>query len=377
MSENRPLPDDEIDFFEVFQALWNAKYKIFIITAVTAILGLSFSLTKPNYFYVETDIRKGNNSVFFKYKAINDLLENTNLNSELTINPKVVFTMFVNEFRDYEEMVNVLSKNEFVIQSIQQLDDDSKHKRLIEYAQLFDIEFSDNIEFSDTSKSRLTFKWHDAEEGKVLFTRAITETLENVKKTIINDVKVLALSRDMAFKRELERLEVQLKLVEKTSSNKLIKRKRFLLEQSSIAKELSIKGNTLDFNTLSGSESGLTLSLNKEPVPYYFRGYMAIDKELALINSRSVEEQLIMVNSAIDLIHKIETRKSDIASQQLINSLDDIKEVNPNSWVIFNFALATSESTFNRLKLFVLSAFLGLILGVIYILILNATRHRK
>jgi LPS O-antigen subunit length determinant protein (WzzB/FepE family) len=371
MSENRRLPDDEIDFFEVFKALWNAKYKIFIITAVTAILGLSFSLTKPNYFYVETDIRKGNNSVFFKYKTINDLLENTNLNSELTINPEVVFTMFVNEFRDYEEMVNVLSKNEFVIQSIQQLDDDSKHKRLIEYAQLFDIEFS------ATSKSRLTFKWHDVEEGKVLFTRAITETLENVKKTIINDVKVLALSRDMAIKHELENLEVQLKQAEKISSYKLTKRKRFLLEQSSIAKELSIKGNTLDFNTLSGSESGLTLSLNAESVPYYLRGYMAIDNELALINSRSVEEQRIMVDSVMDLIHEIETRKSDIAPQQLRNSLDDIKEVNPNSWVIFNFALATSESTFNRLKLFVLSAFLGLILGVIYILILNATRHHR
>ena len=92
--------------------------------------------------------------------------------------------MLIDEFNDYETMINVISNDEFVRQSIKDLDENDKRKALIKYAKSFEI--------TPPSKNEknwmLSFEWHDDEEGSRLLNEALILTLINVKTTLLNDI---------------------------------------------------------------------------------------------------------------------------------------------------------------------------------------------
>ncbi len=50
MPDNRPLPDDEIDLFELFETLWNGKWLIVAFIAVASLGGFGYTKTaQPEY----------------------------------------------------------------------------------------------------------------------------------------------------------------------------------------------------------------------------------------------------------------------------------------------------------------------------------------
>ena len=146
MSEVRPTYDDEIDLFEFFETLWDGKWKIILTTFVAAIIGVVFSVVKPNSFEVSTPIQSGKQSVFLQFTSLNDLLKDGGFLYQLETNPNgyifdndSVFKMFIAEFNDYEEMVDAVSTSEFVQKSIKDLDDDDKQRALIDFAKAFEL----------------------------------------------------------------------------------------------------------------------------------------------------------------------------------------------------------------------------------------------
>jgi uncharacterized protein involved in exopolysaccharide biosynthesis len=64
MSEVRPTYDDEIDLFKLFKTLWDGKWKIIATTFVVAVIGVVFSVVKPNSFEVSAPIQIAKPSVF-------------------------------------------------------------------------------------------------------------------------------------------------------------------------------------------------------------------------------------------------------------------------------------------------------------------------
>ena len=138
MTEVRPPYDDEIDLFELFETLWREKWKIITTTFVAALLGITFSFVQPNSYQVSTPIQNGKQSVFLSYTSLNDLLKKNQFS--LSVDEQKMFEMFVAEFNDYEEMINVLSDNYFVKQSIEELDEIGKRRALIGFAKSFALE---------------------------------------------------------------------------------------------------------------------------------------------------------------------------------------------------------------------------------------------
>ena len=139
MSEVRPTYDDETDLFELFKTLWDGKWKIIATTFVAAIIGVVYSSVKPNLFEVSTPIQNAKSSVFLPYTLLNSLLKENNLYFDYKFDSESMFKTFVDEFNDYEEMVDVLSEDKFIKQSIKDLDDNDKKKALINFAKKFKI----------------------------------------------------------------------------------------------------------------------------------------------------------------------------------------------------------------------------------------------
>ena len=381
MSEVRPTYDDEIDLFEFFETLWDGKWKILLTTFVAAIFGVVFSVVKPNSFEVSTPIQSGNQSVFLQYTSLNNFLEDEGLLYQVETNPNgyifdgdAVFKMFIAEFNDYEEMVDAVSTSDFVQNSIKDLDDDDKQRALIGFAKSFELK----APLKNEENWTLSFEWHDDIEGAKLFNDAIRQTLSNIKNISLSNVNELAEAIDIRNTRILEQLRNKLSMIEKNQIVRNKKRIQYLREQSAIAKELGIETNRLDANALSqSSQNAISLSVNSNDVPFYLRGYKAIDKEIALIESRSDEEKLLMADGYIQTKEKILSLEIDLSSSQLRNASEAIVNDNPNDWVEFDLAIADIKSQKKSMPYVALSIFLGGLVGVMYVLISNAFRKRK
>ena len=151
-----------------------------------------------------------------------------------------------------------------------------------------------------------------------------------------------------------------------------------MTEQSAIAKELRIESNRLDANALSQtSQNAISFNVSSADVPYYLRGFKAIDKELELMENRSEKDNLLNAENYIEVKEKISLLEKDLSSSQLRKISEVLENYNSNDWVEFNLVIADVESQ-KRSKLYVILAILlGGMVGVIYVFASNSNAIRK
>ena len=202
--------------------------------------------------------------------------------------------------------------------------------------------------------------------------------MKNVKLTLLNDIDRLADTIELKNKRQLDTLSNELKLILEQQEQKNKSRIQYLSEQSAIAKELGIETNMLDANALSQTTvvSGVSLNISPNEVPFYLRGFKAIDKEISLIKNRSDEEQLLMAKGYLKIKESILFLENDLSARHLRDYLVYINEANQNNWISYDLSLADSRSLNRPITYIAFSFIIGGIIGVIYVLIFNALRVR-
>ena len=372
MSKNRQPYDAEIDLFETLCILWDGKHKFIATVFIVAFLGTTVFFALPNLYKISGPIKPAEASIFFPFIPLNDLLENNNF--DLKIDNEAIFTRFVAEFNDKEEILEILSKNEYVKQSINGLTEIEKKTALIRFAKLFKIE----PPIKKRAEWILLFEWQDKLEGIRLIDKVYQQVLLNTKLNLKKDIDKLGVSLDQRKLFQMETLETELDVIKATEIIKAKQRKLFLQEQSAIAKEINIKGNNLNENNLERLENaGLSLSVNSGDVPFYLRGYKAIDKEIALIESRSPDEILL---SAEDYVKKMESFKEveqDRSASQLRATSLFVQNLSPDNWISFDLRFVDIKSNKNPMLYAFISLALGGVIGVIYTLTSNAIRMRK
>ena len=381
MSEVRPTSDDEIDLFDLVETLWDGKLKIIATTFGAAVIGVALSVVTPNSFEVSTPIQSGEQLVFLKYTPLNDLLSSEELLFDEQKNPSgfiidsdSIFKKFVIEFNDYKEMLDAVRTSEFVQKSIKDLGEDDKQRELIDFAKSFELKPPSRNQENWT----LSFEWHDDLEGVRLFNDAIRQTLSNITNVSKASVNDLADAIDVRNTQNLEKLRTKLSVIKQIQIIHSKRHIQYLLEQSAIAKELGIETNRLDANALSqSSQNAISLSVNSNDVPFYLRGYKAIDKEILLIKSRSEEEHLLNASVYLATKEEILSIETSLSSSQLRKISEVIASENVNDWVEFDLGIADVKSQKKPILYVALSILLGGIVGAMYVVISNAIRNRK
>ena len=381
MTQMNHAQDDEIDLFELFQTLWDGKWKIIATTFIASVIGFFSVVVKPNSFEISIPFKSGKQSVFYQYTLLNKLLRNNNFS--LSIDDESMFKMFIEEFNDYEEMVDSVSASEFVQKSIKDLDDEDKQKALIGLAKSFELKALSK----DNVNGVLSFEWNNASEGLRLANDAIQKTLINIRNATKSNVDNLAFLLEARNTQELKNLRSESSFILQKQIVLDKKRIQYLIEQSAIAKELGIEANRLgeggtiflyerkiDSKTDSRTDSR---SDSSNGVPYYLRGYKAIDKEISIIENRTEEERLLNNNGYFKNKLNIILLEKDFSVFQLRNASKMVETDNPNDWVEFDLAIAEVKPKKYSILYVFLSIVLGGLVGVIYVLISNAIRKRK
>jgi LPS O-antigen subunit length determinant protein (WzzB/FepE family) len=308
MTKNKSIVDHEIDLSKLIKIVWKGKIKIILIVLIFYGIGAYYvaSNTKSPSYNISLELKEANRAEFTKFIRVNksidkvsDIVKIYNSNSENDgnvnsvqnfdlFNSESLMESFILEFMDYNEVIEVLN-NSSIKEELSQLSKENQQKELYKYAKLFSL----NQNFDEKRNKfkntyTVNFTWHDESEIVQILNDVIKITLLNLEKSIY------------------EELETITKTIKETRISDDLKRIDYLLEQSSIAKTVDIKDNQIKSIDIPNSNVMFNISTINANMPYYLRGYSAIDKEIELIKKRGYKE-LDVLSSEINKFKKENT----------------------------------------------------------------------
>jgi len=329
------LYDDEIDLTVLFKIIWNEKIKIIFITIILFLIGLGYSYQLPENYLTSLTINKSNNYEFSALSNVQSLiqskqikkLDNSNESNSIQLN-QIFLDRFMNELKDYEEFIFVLKDTKKIKKNLSMIKIEDREKELFKYSKF--------LEIAEQKKNEgtyiLNFEWYDLDGVNKIFQETLKLTLENFEAKIFDELKnSIEFEKKILLNADFARLD-------------------YLREQSSIARELNIIDNQID--NMNFSEPNVLLNINTADIAYYLRGYKAIDKEIELIKKRDYK------------IFKSIEKEIDSLRNEDIN------------WIKYNIYLAEVKSLKNSKLILIMSILSGLIIGVFYVLISNASQAK-
>ena len=327
------INDDELDLILVIKTIWDNKIKIILITMVSILIGYGYSYKIPNNYLNSLTINQTNSLELLEFKTFVEFLNASNSSKQSEIyefSPTEVLNLFFDEINDYEEFLISIKNTKTFRETTLKLSNEDKEKKLLSYVNLFEI-----VKPTNKKKGNLVinFIWHDPEEANEILRNTLNLGIKNLELSIF------------------ENLDENLKMKRKIEVSKDKKRLDYLIEQSSIAKELDISNNQIDNFNLN--QSSVSLSINTADIAYYLRGYKAIDKEIELIENR------VYSNLKFPL-EKIFLEKKEKVK-----------------WVNYNILLINVENLKNTKLISAISTLLGLAAALFYVFISNALKLKR
>lgn len=308
--------DNEIDIIELLNLFWHEKIKIILITFVSIIISFSYIYFSPRVVNSSLTFESGNLTELKAFQEIHF--------DKIFLGNNEVLKIFTEEFNDYEELVFVLSNDEKIKKKISKFSKSNQQEKLYNYAQFFNLEYRGG-------KSFLNFIWHDTKEAEKILEKTIRLILINTKKKISENLEFF-------FEQEKNKLvEDDLSYIE------------YLLEQSAIAKEINLADNLISNSVL--------FNFHIKNYGEYLRGYKAIDKQIELIRNRKYA--------------KYDTENV----KKKINILK-LKE-NNNDLIEYSFVYLQSKADINSGMVYILSIFIGLFVGLLFVIISNKDIIKK
>ena len=340
------------DLLYLIRIFWKEKLMLITLAIILMSVGGIHAYKQPSLYSFSTTIQKSQTSVFNKYKVTNEILRRNNF--LLTIDNISMYKKFVYRVSNYREIISLLENDRLINTRIDGLDDQSKQRMLFDYARSFQI-----IDDTKLKNATVSFMWHDANEGFLLFEDLIKKTMEGVKINVIAEVKQS--SKMINSKREnklknLKDTKVNILELEKIRAEREI---LILEEQYFIAKDLGIEGSVVDIKT--------------SPYPYrlkdYKRGYKAISKEIEFLKKRSDKDMIKRSVDYITISREIYYLKNNTAQNSLNESINILETDKSDDWVDFSILdVNVVKISPEPYKYVFFGLILGLILGVLFVI---------
>ena len=391
MLKNSQIDNDEINLIELIYTVWKGKWKIIAVAVVITLLAFiaqtTYQLTKTNSFTAITEIKPINSLAINKYFALNNTIElsDGNFNSQ-KITKSNLLNLYIETLNDNSIFEDAMRKLNFLDAS-QYSDEQEYNEAISKLASSVKIlpslndKKKDNIEISYQT---INFVHDDAKKWKNALVYVDELTNQLVEKKIVENYNNTLSSLKQVKEYQLEDILIQINNLLIDYEREVFDHMSYLTEQSKIAKKLGIAKSTVEVQTL-GNQNGL-LSNIKTDMPFYLRGYEAIDKEIELIELRNDKKPFIKglfslekTKRAIEQDKTIERIELAFQSTPLANKntfSSSLANNNEFSAISLN-VLATKFQYENNKVSMPLLIIIGLIAGIFYVLISNAFQTQR
>ena len=276
MSETPIHREDEIDLFELLIKLWEGKWRIILAVIGAAILGMLYSNTLPSSYSGSTLVRAAQPSAFTRYTFLSETIRSMSETNRTAgtadfnykIDDKLVFSAFISEFNDLEEVVQTLLSDENFSQQLSEVEESKKESFIISRTKQFEIVPPQK----DETQTALRFTWGDIDDGKRIFETSLQLVLANVKATLAQDIDQIAQGVQSKLAIKIENAALQRDTIKEGLRLADKQRLLFLTEQATIARELGLAANFLGVNEQSiTSGNNVLLSVQSSPLPFYLQ----------------------------------------------------------------------------------------------------------
>ena len=398
--------DDEINLVELIYLFWDGKFKIFLAIAISvALMSLYVYLqnSKKNFISI-TEINPITSLEENKYSAFNNksiLMEEKKFNINFDINEynknngtdfsKIIekerfitneiinqTSINFNRLDFYNQFIELLNEKKIfedairkynLIDSVKYKDDELYNNAIKKLASSIKIKNKgsnqDSKSVFEYPKFTIEFKFNDVQKWKDALVYADKTANQILGQELRGQVETFLKIKKEQMNYTIEDLSIRILNVKRDYELEIIDRITFLEEQSQIAKTLGISKNT----TIETNQN----KQNNILVPFYLRGYEAIDKEIEKIKKRENKDAFISG------LRDLESAKRTVEQDRSLERLKVIFLGTPlaNNEDFFAGKINIVSTTFdfdtlNYNKMLILSIFIGFIFGAIYLIIVNS-----
>ena len=422
------VQDDEIDLLSLFQTIWEGKWKIVSIMAISLLSVFGFNIIKPNTtFNAQTEIKPITSFEFDKYRLFN-------ATGVFVVKKNDLLSLYIEQIEEGSLLETGIDK--FQLINKDNFENDNDYKEAIQkFASDIEVLRPINVNGKEKGETRLyhilSGKYNDVDKWKKLIKFVDTEANKRVKEIITNrfnsilsveeqiksfsikdiDIEIENVKKDYDKKMEKFELEQQFKLEDVTTQidnvtkdyDRITKdRLAFLSEQAAIARKLGVKKNTIESQMFDTQNTVVTNV--KTDTPFYLRGYEAIEEEINLMKGR--KDKISFVKDLFKLeqerrkleqdrtLQRAEKKKVFLESLLVLEvkkraleqnaTLDRAKVLfnktplgkNDFKPTLFKVAATDFESNNKRNLHYALALVLGGMIGVVFVLIANAFKTR-
>ena len=403
MVKNYKINNDEIDLIKLMYTLWEGKWKIAVAVVISFIAVMSYQsiqLPQIKNFTAITQIKPitdlelskitGFNNLIANTGTINTATTNTNTNTNtntgsgnststresLNLAGKInkitslrLLNFYINILNNKSVFEDAIRK--FNLLEASQYNNEKEYSeaitRLASSVKILSPSVSDSEKGNlETSYHTINFTHHDAEKWKSVLTYVDEFANKLVKKNLMEEFNnnLIFLKNEQKYKLEDISIKINNHLID--YEREVSDQTAYLKEQSAIAKKLGIAKNTIEVQTF-GNQNALLSNVQTDS-PFYLRGYEAIDKEIELIKLRKNKKAFITGLFELEKEKRAIEQDQTIERVELALQLNLLMDKEEFSAATIN-AVTTKFKYKDNKKMFALAIFIGLMVGIFYVLI--------
>jgi chain length determinant protein (polysaccharide antigen chain regulator) len=365
------VQDDEIDLLSLFQTIWEGKWKIASIIAISLLSVFGFNIVKPNTtFIAQTEIKPITSFEFDKYRLFN-------ATGVFEIKRNDLLDLYIEELEEGSLLETGIEKFELLNKDDFQNKDDY-NEAVQKFASEIEILRPINVDGQAKGEIRLhhvlNAEYNDEDKWKKLIGFVDTEASKRVKEIITNRFESIVSVEEQIKTFAIKDIDIAIENVKKDYESIIKDRLAFLSEQAAIARKLGVKKNTI-VSQMFDTQNTIVTNV-KTDTPFYLRGYEAIEEEINLIKGRKDK------TSFMKDLFKLEKEKRKLEQDKTFDRAKDLFNKTPLKQNDFKPALlkvaATDFESNNKRNLFyALALVLGGMIGVVFVLIANAFKIRQ
>lgn len=360
-SDQYPQPHyDEIDLGDLLVGLWDGKWIIIGCTLMALILGLAYVLIPNHPKNAEVEL--------FPISSIEQ-------NSYAPLNQ----TEYINVTRGrlLNDFVGELQLRDIIVEAASEVLVDQSS----EDAESAAVDFANNVKLTapvadDSTKNnwKVTFTAPSEADAIAVMTHIVELGNKHVQTNLVQ-----LFEQQLAFDAQSRQLQIEDLREDRENAiadydKRVEARLAFLEEQAALARSQNLGQSAL----LEGSTFGrnATVTQIQADVPYYFAGYVAIEKEIEMMRGRENKENFVAQLGEIDRnIRELEQNRSieraKVAFAATPLATDEFSAINYDPRDI------RFTNTVRRTLILAGSIMLGGFLGLMILIMRNALRNRK
>ena len=365
--------NDEIDLIELFQTVWDGRWKIVSIAFLSLLGVVGFQFTQPAPSFVATTEIKPINSVEAeRYTAINAL-------GFFKVTPSLLIDLYKEQLEERVLFEDAIRK--FGLLDASRYEDETAYNdAVIELAASIEILPPSNLDGKGKTADirrywELVFEFNDDDKWKEAL-RFVNDSASETVRNILTkkfETSLLVAKQKKSF--ETEDLIILIDNLLSDYDRKMSDRLEFLKEQAAIARKLGVAKNTIEAQTFS-AQNGMVANF-KTDTPFYLRGYEAIEKEIELVETRKNKEAF--AKGLLELEQKKRALEQDKTLERTESLFALTPIASPNDFVAVSISVGATdfENKSMRLLMLALALVFGGMIGVMYVLISKAVHDRR